>query len=79
MNINGRNGLACITRVYGLKEPVVLRPLPGFPIIRDLVVDMTNFLKQYHSISPYLINDEAPPEKERLQSPAELVRFSARL
>lgn len=71
MNISGRNGLACITRVRDLREPVVLRPLPGFPIIRDLVVDMTNFLKQYHSISPYLINDEAPPEKERLQSPTE--------
>ena len=71
MNINGRNGLACITRVSGLKEPVTLRPLPGFPIIRDLVVDMTNFFKQYHSVSPYLINPEPPPEKERLQSPAE--------
>lgn len=71
MNINGRNGLACITPVGDLREPVVLRPLPGFPIVRDLVVDMTNFLKQYHSISPYLINDEAPPEKERLQSPTE--------
>lgn len=71
MNINGRNGLACITRLRDLRVPVVLRPLPGFPIIRDLVVDMTNFLKQYHSISPYLINDEAPPEKERLQSPTE--------
>lgn len=71
MNINGRNGLACITRVHGLKEPVVLRPLPGFPIIRDLVVDMTNFFKQYRSISPFLMNDDAPPEKERLQSPAE--------
>jgi len=71
MNINGRNGLACITRVGGMKEPVVLRPLPGFPIIRDLVVDMTNFYKQYHSIAPYLINPEPPPEKERLQSPAE--------
>ncbi|WP_162571451.1 succinate dehydrogenase iron-sulfur subunit [Variovorax sp. SRS16] len=71
MNINGRNGLACITPVRTLKEPVVLRPLPSFPIIRDLVVDMTNFFKQYHSISPYLINAETPPEKERLQSPAE--------
>ena len=71
MNINGRNGLACITRVRDLKEPVVLRPLPSFPIIRDLVVDMTNFFKQYHSISPYLINADPPPEKERLQSPAE--------
>ena len=71
MNINGRNGLACITRVAGLKEPVVLRPLPGFPIIRDLVVDMTNFFQQYHSINPVLENQDAPPEKERLQSPEE--------
>ena len=71
MNINGRNGLACITRVAGLKEPVVLRPLPGFPIIRDLVVDMTNFFQQYHSINPVLDNQDAPPEKERLQSPEE--------
>jgi succinate dehydrogenase / fumarate reductase iron-sulfur subunit len=71
MNINGRNGLACITRVAGLKQPVVLHPLPGFPIIRDLVVDMTNFFRQYHSVTPYLINAEPPPEKERLQSPAE--------
>ena len=71
MNINGRNGLACITRVRNLTEPVVLRPLPGFPIVRDLVVDMTQFFKQYHSIRPYLINDEPPAERERLQSPAE--------
>jgi succinate dehydrogenase / fumarate reductase iron-sulfur subunit len=69
MNINGRNGLACITPVRGLKQPVLLRPLPSFPVIRDLVVDMTQFFKQYHSIKPYLINDEPPPEKERLQSP----------
>ena len=76
MNINGRNGLACITRVRGLKEPVVIRPLPGFPIIRDLVVDMTQFYKQYHSIKPYLVNAEPPPEKERLQSPAERERLN---
>ena len=50
MNINGTNGLACITRVRDLTEPVVLHPLPGFPIIRDLIVDMTQFFKQYHSI-----------------------------
>jgi len=71
MNINGRNRLACITRVRDLKEPVVLRPLPSFPVIRDLVVDMTRFFRQYHSIRPYLINDEPPPPKERLQSPKE--------
>jgi succinate dehydrogenase / fumarate reductase iron-sulfur subunit len=76
MNINGRNGLACVTRVSGLKEPVVLRPLPGFPIIRDLVVDMTNFFRQYHSIAPYLINSEPPPERERLQTPAQRERLN---
>ena len=63
-------------RLEGLTEPVVLRPLPGFPIIRDLVVDMTNFFKQYHSVSPYLVNSEAPPDKERLQSPAERERLN---
>ena len=71
MNINGKNGLACITRLVDLPEEVVLRPLPGLPVIRDLIVDMTQFFKQYNSIKPYLINDTIPPEKERLQSPAE--------
>jgi len=71
MNINGRNGLACITRISELKEPVYLRPLPSFPVIRDLVVDMTLFFKQYHSVKPYLINHDPVPEKERLQSPEE--------
>jgi succinate dehydrogenase / fumarate reductase iron-sulfur subunit len=69
MNINGKNGLACITNLRDLKEPIVLKPLPGLPVIRDLIVDMTQFFKQYDSIKPYLINDTPPPEKERLQSP----------
>jgi succinate dehydrogenase / fumarate reductase iron-sulfur subunit len=69
MNINGKNGLACITNLLDLKEPIVLRPLPGLPVVRDLVVDMTDFFNQYHSIKPYLINDQPPPEKERLQTP----------
>tara|TARA_R110001599_G_scaffold64023_3_gene178459 strand:- start:29104 stop:29814 length:711 start_codon:yes stop_codon:yes gene_type:complete len=71
MNINGKNGLACITNLNELTEPIVLRPLPGLPVIRDLIVDMTQFFKQYHSIKPYLVNDTIPPEKERLQTPAE--------
>jgi succinate dehydrogenase / fumarate reductase iron-sulfur subunit len=71
MNINGKNGLACLTEISELKQPVVLRPLPGLPVIRDLIVDMTQFFKQYHSIKPYLINDTPPPERERLQSPEE--------
>jgi len=71
MNINGKNGLACVTKIVDLKEPVMLRPLPGLPVIRDLIVDMTQFFKQYHSIKPYVINHDAAPERERLQSPKE--------
>ena len=71
MNINGKNGLACLTSLRSLPDTIVLKPLPGLPVIRDLIVDMTQFFKQYHSIKPYLINDEQPPEKERLQSPEE--------
>jgi succinate dehydrogenase / fumarate reductase iron-sulfur subunit len=70
-NINGKNRLACITKLAELPEHVTLRPLPGFPVIRDLIVDMTQFFKHYHEIRPYLVNDEPPPERERLQSPEE--------
>jgi len=71
MNINGKNGLACITKLADLREPVELKPLPGLPVIRDLIVDMTQFFQQYHSIKPYLINQDPPPERERPQSPAD--------
>ena len=71
MNINGRNGLACVTPLKGVREPVTLAPLPSFPVIRDLIVDMTQFFAHYHAIRPYLINHEPPPERERLQSPEE--------
>ena len=76
MNINGRNGLACIQPLKSLREPVVLRPLPGFPVIRDLIVDMSQFFAHYHAIRPYLVNDEPPPQRERLQSPEERERLN---
>jgi succinate dehydrogenase / fumarate reductase, iron-sulfur subunit len=69
MNINGKNGLACITNMLALPSTIELKPLPGLPVIRDLVVDMTEFFKQYHSVKPYLLTDEPAPERERLQSP----------
>lgn len=69
MNINGRNGLACLTDIADLKQPIVLAPIPGLPVIRDLIVDMTQFFHQYHSIKPYVIDDRPMPERERLQSP----------
>lgn len=71
MNINGKNGLACITPLTDLKEPVVLRPLPGQPVIRDLVVDLSGFYKQYRAVKPYLVNHDPQPEIERLQNPQE--------
>lgn len=72
MNINGTNGLACITHISDLKgDKIVIRPLPGFPVIRDLAVDMSQFYQQYERIEPYLQNDEVAPARERLQSPEE--------
>lgn len=70
MNINGSNGLACITPLAALTQPIMVRPLPGLPVIRDLVVDMTPLNRQYRSVQPWLINGE-PAVRERLQSPAQ--------
>ncbi len=78
MNINGTNGLACITPMSTAVKSggkLVLRPLPGLPVIRDLVVDMSIFYKQYEKIKPYLINDTAPPAIERLQSPEDRAKL----
>ncbi|MDR5901056.1 MULTISPECIES: succinate dehydrogenase iron-sulfur subunit [Halomonas] len=71
MNMNGKNGLACITPISEVAKgnKLVLRPLPGLPVIRDLVVDMGLFYQQYERIQPYLQNDEPAPAIERLQSP----------
>lgn len=75
MNINGKNGLACVKPLSELKTPVVIRPLPGLPVIRDLVVDMEPFYKQYEKGKPYLITDGEHPPKERLQSPEERAKL----
>jgi succinate dehydrogenase / fumarate reductase iron-sulfur subunit len=73
INMNGRNGLACMTPVSEVAKggKLVLRPLPGLPVVRDLVVDMTQFYNQYEKVTPYLINHKPPPAQERLQSPEE--------
>ena len=71
INMNGKNGLACITPLSEAapRGKLELRPLPGLPVIRDLVVDLTQFYQQYEKVKPWLINDAAPPAEERLQSP----------
>ena len=71
INMNGKNGLACITPLSETvkNNKLVVRPLPGLPVVRDLVVDMTQFYQNYEKVTPYLVNETPPPEKERLQSP----------
>lgn len=54
MNINGTNGLACITRNPIEKEKVLIYPLPHMPVIKDLVVCMKHFYEQYRSINPFI-------------------------
>jgi len=69
LNMNGKNGLACITPLSELKaKTIVLRPLPGLPVVRDLIIDMTQFYQQYEKIKPYLINDAQPAARENIQS-----------
>jgi len=75
MLINGRNRLACKVLVKDLGSPITVEPLRGFPVVKDLVVDMEGFFAKYRAIKPYLINDELPPETERRQSPEERARF----
>ncbi|MGV2870788.1 succinate dehydrogenase iron-sulfur subunit [Colwellia sp. E150_009] len=69
LNMNGKNGLACITPLSELKaDKIILRPLPGLPVVRDLIIDMTQFYQQYEKIKPYLINDAQQPSRENIQT-----------
>lgn len=70
MNMGGKNGLACITKVSEAtrRGKLVVRPLPGLPVIRDLIIDMSQFYAQYEKVTPYLINNDPAPGIERLQS-----------
>lgn len=69
VKINGRNRLSCQTLVKDMPETITIEPLEAFPVIKDLVVDMEDFFEKNDLVLPYLINDETPPDRERLQSP----------
>ncbi len=75
MNVNGKNRLACVTRVSSLAQPIIIRPLPGLPVVRDLVVDMEPFYQQYRKVKPYLQNSAQTPTHERLQLPEERAKL----
>ena len=75
MMINGRNRLACKTRVDQLGRKIRVAPLPGLPVVKDLIVDMEFFFAKYRSVKPYLINDSPEPARERLQSAKDRARY----
>lgn len=75
MLINGRNRLACKVLVKELGARIVIEPMRGFAVVRDLIVEMEGFFAKYRSVRPYLIADGEPPAKERLQSPEQRAKF----
>lgn len=79
MRINGKDGLACKTLIKEVAEKdgdtITVEPLQYLPVQRDLIVDQDEFFKKYRSIKPYLINDEPAPEKERIQSQQERLKY----
>ena len=76
MRINGRNRLACKTLVKDIgSTKVIIEPMLGLSVIKDLIVDMDPFFDHFRSVMPYFVNDEPPPKNERLQTPEERERF----
>lgn len=75
MNIDGHNTLACTKAISEVKGPLKVYPLPHMEVIKDLVVDFTQFWAQYESIQPWLQTYTPAPEKERQQSPEERVKL----
>lgn len=69
MNIDGCNGLACLTKIPDGSSASTITPLPHMFVIKDLVVDMTNFYNQYKSIEPWLKRKTPSKDgKENLQT-----------
>ena len=75
MMINGRNRLACKVLVKDVAPVITVEPMRGFRVLKDLIVDMEAFFAKYKTIKPYLVNEDPPPRKERLQSPEDRARF----
>ena len=75
MRINGKNRLACTLLIKDAGAKLTIEPLLGMAVIKDLVVDMEPFFRKYRDVKPYLVNDEPPPARERLQSPEQRAVF----
>jgi len=78
MLINGIPRLACYTKVYELDtDTITCKPLPNFPIIRDLATDFKAFFAKHKSIRPYIINEDIDDSnaKEFIQKPEEVEEY----
>jgi succinate dehydrogenase (ubiquinone) iron-sulfur subunit len=70
MNVNGKNGLACLLYIEPGPAPIEVQPLPHTYVVKDLIPDLTNFYNQYKSIEPWLKRKDVkkPGEAEYYQS-----------
>jgi len=75
MRINGVNRLACKVLVRDVGSSITVEPLLGLPVVKDMIVDMEPFWAHYRSVKPFFVNEDPPPEKERLQTPEQRARF----
>ncbi len=77
MRINGRNRLACKTLLKDLdtSKPILVEPIKGLPVEKDLIVDMEPFFQSYREIMPFLITKGHEPTRERLQSAEDRERY----
>ncbi|KAK6155538.1 hypothetical protein DH2020_009786 [Rehmannia glutinosa] len=77
MNIDGTNTVACLKPIdTDTSRATVITPLPHMYVIKDLVVDLTNFYQQYKSIEPWLKTKKPSPDgKEHRQTIAERKRL----
>ncbi|MGN8157130.1 succinate dehydrogenase iron-sulfur subunit [Salinisphaera sp. SWV1] len=74
-NIDGKNTLACTTRITDIDGDVRIYPLPHMPVVKDLVPDLTHFYAQLESIEPWIKTDTTPPTRERLQTPEDRAKL----
>src|SRR5438128_6749976 len=75
MRINGVNRLACKVLVRDMPDEILIEPIKGLPVEKDLLVDMEPFFEAYRSIKPFLITYGNPPTREFTQSQADRERF----
>jgi fumarate reductase iron-sulfur subunit len=78
MTVNGEPKLTCATFLTDYAPgPVRVEPLGNFPVIRDLVVEIGDFMRKLTAVKPWLVRKEEKPlaEGEYRQTPEELDEY----